>query len=116
MRLVCISDTHNLSLSELDLPEGDLLIHAGDATMRGSNDEVTLFNKELGLVKDRYTHGIVFTPGNHDFYFEHISAFRRAKHEHRITNATLVMHETVEVAGLKIFMSPYTPEFHDWQV
>lgn len=30
MRLVCISDTHN-SHRSLHLPEGDVLIHAGDA-------------------------------------------------------------------------------------
>jgi 3',5'-cyclic AMP phosphodiesterase CpdA len=36
-RIVCISDTHN---STPRLPEGDVLIHAGDLTNQGSYSEV----------------------------------------------------------------------------
>jgi len=115
VKLVCISDTHNFPLSKLDLPEGDLLIHAGDATRKGSEGEVNAFNRELGLVKHRYTHGIVFTPGNHDWYFE-----KKARYvgvggvEAKITNARCLIHKTVVVDGLRIFMSPYTPWFNNW--
>ena len=35
--VICISDTHNL---QLDLPEGDLLLHAGDLTQKGSFQEL----------------------------------------------------------------------------
>ena len=34
VRIVCISDTHN-RFRELRVPEGDILIHAGDITRRG---------------------------------------------------------------------------------
>ena len=34
MKIVCISDTHNLHRG-LDLPAGDILIHAGDFTKFG---------------------------------------------------------------------------------
>lgn len=43
MRVVCISDTHGLheTLQEnVDIPEGDLLIHAGDFTDTGDLQEV----------------------------------------------------------------------------
>jgi 3',5'-cyclic AMP phosphodiesterase CpdA len=42
MRLVCISDTH-LCHRGLSLPDGDVLLHAGDATRRGISDEVNHF-------------------------------------------------------------------------
>lgn len=36
-RIVCISDTHNC---QVKLPAGDVLIHAGDLTNKGSFQEV----------------------------------------------------------------------------
>ena len=37
INVVCISDTHN---QQPDLPDGDLLLHAGDLTQDGSFDEL----------------------------------------------------------------------------
>lgn len=37
-RIVCISDTHN---STVKLPDGDVLIHAGDITNQGTHSEVS---------------------------------------------------------------------------
>lgn len=37
VRTVCISDTHNL---QPELPDGDVLLHAGDLTDRGTFDEL----------------------------------------------------------------------------
>lgn len=41
-RFVCISDTHNNSpiTGAFKLPKGDVLIHAGDMTQRGSYAEL----------------------------------------------------------------------------
>lgn len=36
-RFVCVSDTHNRNVG---LPDGDVLIHAGDITNNGNYDEV----------------------------------------------------------------------------
>jgi 3',5'-cyclic AMP phosphodiesterase CpdA len=38
--LVCISDTHNTHHAQPHLPEGDILIHAGDLTQSGTDDEL----------------------------------------------------------------------------
>ena len=35
--VVCISDTHN---RQFDIPEGDILLHAGDLTQSGSKSEI----------------------------------------------------------------------------
>lgn len=39
VRFVCISDTHNRHKS-LHVPDGDVLIHAGDISLKGSVPEI----------------------------------------------------------------------------
>jgi predicted phosphodiesterase len=38
MKIICISDTHGQH-QNLKLPEGDMIIHAGDVSGRGKPDE-----------------------------------------------------------------------------
>lgn len=65
-KIVCISDTHNLH-HKLVMPEGDILIHSGDATMRGKDHEVENFLRWL----DAQPYALkIFVPGNHDFLFD----------------------------------------------
>lgn len=106
MRIVCLSDTHNHH-DFITVPDGDLLIHAGDLTGRGTMPEVLAVNKWLGTLPHRHK---IIIAGNHDFGFEREPALFRSL----ITNAIYLQHEAVEVAGLKIFGSPYTPWFHNW--
>jgi Icc-related predicted phosphoesterase len=48
VRIVCISDTHNAAPGEgYTLPEGDVLIHAGDLTNQGSRSEMNKVVKWL---------------------------------------------------------------------
>ena len=48
LRVVCISDTHELH-RELQVPSGDLLIHAGDFTFFGRGTRAIIdFNDWLG--------------------------------------------------------------------
>jgi 3',5'-cyclic AMP phosphodiesterase CpdA len=44
LRLVCISDTHCSNLLDLNIPDGDFLIHAGDFSQMGDVHEVADFN------------------------------------------------------------------------
>ena len=111
MKIVMISDTHNkLNLIIEDLPEGDLLIHAGDATMGGTAQEIINFNRDLGKVRDKFKYGIIFCAGNHDWGFQRDNA--RAKSF--ITNAIYLEDSFVEVEGLKIYGSPWQPYFFNW--
>lgn len=65
--IVCISDTHELH-RELDIPAGDLLLHAGDFTMFSrSLKAIEDFNDWLG--EHSHLHTIVI-PGNHDSFLE----------------------------------------------
>ncbi|EIW54722.1 Metallo-dependent phosphatase, partial [Trametes versicolor FP-101664 SS1] len=63
IRVVCISDTHNSHHRLPPLPEGDILIHAGDLTNAGSAPE--LHNALLWLDGQPHPHK-VFIAGNHD--------------------------------------------------
>ena len=42
MKIIAISDTHGKHRN-VDLPQGDMLIHAGDVSSRGLEDEVLDF-------------------------------------------------------------------------
>jgi len=64
MKIVCISDTH---LSEPELPEGDILIHAGDALCNGALMEWNQFVGYLGKVAPQFKK-VIYVPGNHDWW------------------------------------------------
>ena len=48
VRFVCVSDTHNRMPLQVDIPDGDILIHAGDFSMVGEPEEIVSFNEWLG--------------------------------------------------------------------
>lgn len=110
LKVVAISDTHNVPLSELDLPEADLLVHAGDSTLRGREKELEAFNRELGSVKGKYKYGVVIIAGNHDFMFQDNPSYARKI----ITNAHYLQDSEVVIDGKRIYGSPWQPVFHNW--
>lgn len=107
MKLVIISDTHNLH-DELDLPVGDVLIHCGDYSYSGQDNEVTSFltwmqeqtkkyrlvigghgNHELGPYEDREHFNELKTVFAPDVIWPHMRIF------------------TDPVTSLNFFFSPY---------
>ena len=106
MRIVCISDTHTLH-RRFEIPDGDLLLHAGDLSSRGREHEIQDFNEWLGTLPHRHK---VIIAGNHDFMFD-----RKAKEaEKLITNAHYLKNSAIEIEGIRIWGSPITPWFYDW--
>ena len=69
VRVVCISDTHN-RFRELSIPDGDILIHAGDITRRGYLAELKDFNDWLLTLPHKHK---VVIAGNHELSFDPIS-------------------------------------------
>lgn len=65
VRIVCISDTHSLQYP--DIPDGDLLIHAGDLCNDGSIAEIQAAVDWLQQLP--HPHKVVVC-GNHDSYFD----------------------------------------------
>jgi len=107
MRIVAISDTHN---HEVDLPEGDLLIVAGDVSGRGTESQITRFNSYLEKHTSKFKHKPIVIAGNHDFLFQD----DRATAESLLTAGVYVEDELVTLDGIKIYGSPWTPTFFDW--
>ncbi len=105
-RIVCISDTHNRQES-FDVPEGDLLIHAGDLTGRGTEAEVEAAVEWLESLPHRDK---ILIAGNHDFYFERENARARAL----VREAVYLQDSEITVQGLRIWGSPWQPWFGDW--
>jgi predicted phosphodiesterase len=100
MRIVLISDTHGLH-RQLDVPGGDLLIHAGDFTLNSKPPSIVSdFNAWLGSLPHRLK---VVVPGNHEFILE------EPRNRGAITNAVLLIDSGVEIEGLRIWGSPTTP-------
>ena len=55
VKVVCISDTHSMhDAIEFPIPDGDILVHAGDFTRLGLPSEVTAFNSWLGSLPHRH--------------------------------------------------------------
>ena len=53
IRVVCISDTHGRH-RDCEIPNGDVLIHAGDFTRYGKRADADDFNKWLGELPHRH--------------------------------------------------------------
>lgn len=105
VRFVCVSDTHRHH-RDLELPEGDVLIHAGDFTQHGNVEEVIEFNSWLGEIKSRFKHIFVIA-GNHDLTLDAATSVNSAAN--LLTNCVLLNNETVSVFGIKIYGSPVQP-------
>ncbi len=102
-RLVIISDTHGQHW-EMSIPEGDILIHAGDITLFGEDTVIRDFNVWLGELP--HQHKLVIA-GNHDYSFEQ----EPEKVVPLITNARYLRDETVVINGIKFYASPWQPVF-----
>lgn len=106
MRIVAFSDTHGQH-DALDIPDGDLLIFAGDMCRLGNLDEVRFFNAYLASLPHQYK---VVVAGNHDWPFEYdVMQARKA-----LSAAYYLQDEAIEIGGFKIYGSPWQPEFHSW--
>jgi Icc-related predicted phosphoesterase len=108
MRIVAISDTHCMH-DRITVPDGDVLVHAGDACGRGETAELKAFTD--WMFSQPHMHK-VFVPGNHDW-----DAWRRPKWW-RSMFAGLGMHclidDAIELDGVKFYGSPWQPEFCNW--
>jgi Icc-related predicted phosphoesterase len=106
MRIVCISDTH--CQRWYDLPPADLLIHAGDHTIHGSEFELEQQKNWLMELAPQYR-CVVTIPGNHDGDME--KKFARYKAEWADAGIVLLNEESFVFDGVKIYGSPITPRF-----
>lgn len=131
MKIVCTSDTHGKH-KQLNLPEGDLLIHGGDFSSYGYKHEVESFFNWLKKSAKQFELGVVFIAGNHDRSFD--PKYFRQYEDHDLfknhaeepgkpfwlqrmieelpTNIHYLENSSVEIEGVKIWGSPVTPWFY----
>jgi predicted phosphodiesterase len=102
-----ISDTHGKHKDLTpDLHGGWMIIHAGDVSNRGLVTEINEFTKWFSTLP--YQHKI-FIAGNHDFGFE------EKKGGIIIPDNVIYLEDSeVVIDGIKIYGSPWQPEFFDW--
>jgi predicted phosphohydrolase len=91
----------------IEVPDGDVFVHAGDFTRRGAMGDVQKFNAWLGTLPHR--HKIVIA-GNHDWCFQLFPD--RAREE--LTNAIYLEDSEISVEGRRFYGSPWQPWFLDW--
>lgn len=108
MKFVAISDTHNQH-SKLELPEADVIIHAGDCTGTGTTKQIKEFCEWYGSLDYKYK---ILVAGNHDWGFEENPRKHRAICEEN--NIIYLQDSGCEIMGVNIWGSPQTPEFCDW--
>ena len=113
IRIVCISDTHNTHLSQPPLPPGDILIHAGDLTLSGTQQEHDAVLSWLESLP--YPHKF-FVAGNHDSFLAHPDALQYVSSKY--PSLTYLQESSAEVTirgrMLRIYGSPYTPKHGSW--
>lgn len=129
MRLVCISDTHSLHhMMKHPLPQGDVLIHAGDISNKGGEKDVTDF---LHWYMDLNYDTKIFISGNHDFCFEHVNLpHHKGDYDwlHHLmstenlsqSNVTYLEDSFITIESpkftkpIKFYGTPWQPWFWDW--
>ncbi|XP_060535282.1 UPF0046 protein C25E10.12 [Cylas formicarius] len=139
VRFVCMSDTHSLiRYMTFGVPDGDVFVHAGDFTRCGQKDEVVQFDAWLGTLPHK--HKIVIA-GNHELSFDkrfvdkfkaksgadegEVPNYGKTQDNIRdavntdnvkrlLTNCTYLEDSGVEVYGLKVYGTPWQPEFGNW--
>lgn len=107
MRIAATSDLHG-NLPEI--PECDILIIAGDVCPHTHRiDQMYWLHHEFSDWLDSTpARHKVYIAGNHDYGFT-VSGFDKSK-----IDAHYLLDSGVEVEGLNIWGSPYTPTFCDW--
>lgn len=117
MKITFISDTHTKHKQITNsLPGGDIIIHSGDISSMGYKHELQQFLKWFNNL-DNYTHKI-FIAGNHDWCFS--DSPEMCKEHLNFYDKVTYLQDNLEVIGddyntsIKIWGSPWQPEFHNW--
>jgi Icc-related predicted phosphoesterase len=114
MRIVALADTHLFTDDYKPddagrvLPDGDVLLHVGDALRGGSLRELTRFAVFFRAQPHRIK---IFVPGNHDGIFESDPESARMLLG---SDVITLIDESVTIEGVRFFGSPWTPTFFDW--
>jgi Icc-related predicted phosphoesterase len=107
MKFVFCSDLHGF-YTDIVTPECDTLIVAGDVLRHGIIDELDQFNTWLGAQPAKKK---VWIAGNHDFVCQDLSA---PTVQQLVPNGVYLEDSAIDLDGLKLYGSPWTPQFGNW--
>lgn len=102
MKIVMLSDTHTMH-DQVKVPDGDVLIHAGDLTFTGKRSQWESALHWLYSLPHKHK---IFIAGNHDFGAAHFCASK--------DNVHYLDNSGCEIDGIKFWGSPITPTFGRW--
>jgi Icc-related predicted phosphoesterase len=106
MKIVALSDTHRQEW-KIQIPECDILIHAGDCDIYNLEHLIKLniwFNLQPAKHK-------IFVAGNHDLYLDNCNT---EFIQEMLPSCIYLQNNSIEIEGLKIWGSPYSPIFMNW--
>jgi Icc-related predicted phosphoesterase len=108
MRIVCFSDTHGMSYTWPEsIPDGDVLVCAGDFTNNGELRDVGIFAE----ITKQFNHpNKILIAGNHDWCCER----ERQVVEDMLPGWTYLQDRAVVIDGVKFYGSPWQPYFCNW--
>src|SRR5262245_10950945 len=107
MRIVAVADTH-LFHDDLRIPDGDVFIHAGDMCRAGTLEELKVAAEWIQSLP--HAKKIVIA-GNHDWAFADSQAEAIAVLGNGVT---YLQDSSFVLEGLKLWGSPWQPEFNRW--
>ncbi len=110
-QLVLISDTHGLHDHVKVPPQGDILIHCGDSTNDTGRAALRSF---LVWFERQPQPRKILIAGNHCGAFSLWPDLARAMVKEVAPSVTYLQDEAIEIDGIKIYGSPWTPTFFDW--
>jgi len=101
VRFVCISDTHNMHQHLGELPEGDVLLHCGDWSNQGTEEEELEFRTWIQAQPHRHK---IFINGNHERV---IKGSGKEGIRERFAGCTYLEDDGCEVEGIRLFGTPW---------
>lgn len=107
VRIVAVADTHLHESESYEIPEGDIFIHAGDMCRFGHFTELRIAAKWITSLPHAFK---IVISGNHDWPFVHANAEARELFK----DVTYLQDSATEIAGLRVYGSPWQPRFFDW--
>ncbi len=108
-RIIALADTHLFRHDAVPVPDGDILVHAGDLLQHGDLDELARATEWLAALP--HSKKIVIA-GNHEVCLEKKPVEARAMLAD--AGAIYLEDEGITLDGIRFHGSPWTPRFRIW--
>lgn len=110
LTIVAISDVHG-KFNKLEIPECDILISCGDYSFVGQDHEIRNFHKWLDKQPAKH---IISVQGNHERGVQAQFSLSEQLAKDVCPRVHFIDEGLIELEGLKIWCSAYTPTFFNW--